>query len=472
MRGGASLGFSSGIQNGYYPQTLDEEELLDMFRLSLAALTCALVMAAPGPAHAVGRSRAVIDLTGTPDEATVMKRLKDSFGAGFQAELVPIEALIDSSTGPWIASPPGQLQPCSGEPRSLSEIQAGLADAEALIDALDYDAAMPLLQELDEVLCACTEPLDPRAVRRIPYLRGIAEFYSADRDAARRSFSRAASLVDKLEWDTAFSPEPQQVFLLGVGDAMQEPGWTLVPGVGDAPVDLWVDGHPVASDGEGIPLGGDRHVLQFRDTDGQLRGKTLVTDGAGDVHLLGLEELTVGLGATPDDAQGAPSYAAVAAAAARLGYPEVAIIAETAWDRCWWFNEIDGVWKPVSLLAGGRLRAARNHRTAGGVLTGTGGAVVVAGTILALTQLAAMEDLRPEMETNASSYALNIDQYEQHRTSAAVGVGLLAAGGAVLNAGLLLMAKGKAIQDETDVDPRLTVFAAPGGAWVGLSGKF
>jgi hypothetical protein len=441
-----------------------------MSRLPLLALMCVLTLTTAGPAHAAGRSRAIIDLTGTDDEAAVMKRLKDSFGAGFQAELVPLEALFDTRTGPWIASPPGQLQGCSGAPRDLAAIHAGLADAEALIDALDYDAATPLLLELDEALCACTEPLDPRAVHRIPYLRGIVEFYSEDRDAARRSFGRAASLVDKLEWDTTFSPEPQQVFLLGVGDAMQAPGSTLKPG--DRPVDLWVDGHPVASDGEGTELGGDRHVLQFRDADGQLQGMTLVVDGDGDIHLFDLEDLAHALAATPEEPLGASSYDAVAAAAARLGYAEVAIIAEKAWDRCWWFNEIDGVWKPVSLLAGARLRAARNHKTAGGVLTGSGGAIIVAGTILALTQLAAMEDLRPEMETYASTYALNIDQYEQHRTSAAAGIGMLAAGGAVLNAGLLLMARGKAIQDETDVDPRLTVLASPDGAWIALQGKF
>lgn len=443
-----------------------------MLRPPLAVLTCVLLLSTSGQAQAAGRSRAVIDLTETLDESTVMKRLKDSFGAGFQAELVPLEALFDARTGPWIASPPGQLQPCSGSPWSMAEILSGLADAEAHIDALDYDAAMPLLQELDEALCACTEPLEPLAVHRIPYLRGIVEFYSADREAARGSFGRAASLVDKLEWDTGFSPEPQQVFLLGVGDAMQAPGSTLWPGAAADAADLWVDGHLVASGDEGTALGGDRHVLQFRDADGHLRGMTLDMDGAGDVHLFGLETLARGLAATPEEPLGAPSYAAVAAAAARLGYAEVAVVAEAAWDRCWWFNEIDSVWKPVSLLAGARLRAARNHRNAGGVLTGTGGAIVVVGTILALTQLAAMEDLRPVMETHASAYALNIDQYEQHRTSAAAGVGLLAAGGAVLNAGLLLMARGKAIQDETDVDPRLTVLAAPDGAWIALSGTF
>ena len=438
--------------------------------------TCGMVilvtLAGQGPAHATGRSRAVIDLTETGDNGTVMARLRESFGTGFHAEPVPLDEFIDSGTGPWHIPPPGRLQPCSATPRSMEDLRAGLRDAEARIDGLEYDKALTLLDELRGALCACSDPMEPDVVHRIPYLRGIAEFYENDRDAARGSFRHAAFMVDKLEWDTAFSPEPQQVFLLGVGDAIQAPRASLRLAGNARPDGLRIDGREVDESVREVEIGDGRHVIQYRDGGGQLVGMELFIDGAGPVHLLGPEDLRLGLRAAPDDVSGAPAYATVAAAAAHHGYTEVVVLDDTAWDRCWWFNVIDGVWKPISLTAGARLRAATNHKTAGGVMAGTGGALIAGGTILAISRFAAMENLRPEMEANASSYAGHIEEYEGHRTHAAVGIGLLAGGGAALTTGLLLLARGKAIQEETAVDPRLTLFATPEGAWIGLAGSF
>ena len=206
--------------------------------------------------------------------------------------------------------------------------------------------------------------------------------------------------------------------------------------------------------------------------DGQLTGATLDVPEAGSVTWFGPAGLARTLESTPEDAAAAPAFAAVAEAAARAGYTEIVVLNDPAWDRCWWFNVIDGVWKPITLTAGARLRAARNHKAAGGALAGTGGALIATGAILAVSQAAAMEELRPEMETYASSYALHIDEYESRRTRAGLGIGLLAAGGAALTTGLLLLVRGKAIQHETAVDPRLTVVATPEGAWFGLAGTF
>lgn len=431
-----------------------------------------LLLAWSSPAGAAGRSRAVVDLTGTDDAATVTSRLEESFGAGFSAQVVQLQDLSDPGTAPWLVSPPGRLEPCAATSGAADDLAARLQAAEAAIDGLDYAAALTDLRQLDADVCATSAPIDPAAQLRIPYLTGIAEFYADDRDAARGSFRQAAALVDKLEWDTAFSPEPQQVFLLGVGDAIQAPTATLHIDGRERPDELWLDGTAVASDVDEIVVREGRHLLQIRDGEGSLRGMVLTVDGAGTAHLMGPDGLDEGLRAEPDDDAGAPAFAVVAAGAEAHGYTEVVVLADPAWDRCWWFNVIDGVWKPITLTAGARLRAARNHRAAGGVLTGTGGALLVGGSVLALAQVAAMEDLRPQMETHASAYALHIDEYEAHRTRAAVGIGLLAAGAATLTTGLLLMARGKAIQAETDVDPRLTVIATPDGAWLSFHTTF
>ena len=127
-----------------------------------------LLLAWSSPAGAAGRSRAVVDLTGTDDAATVTSRLEESFGAGFSAQVVQLQDLSDPGTAPWLVSPPGRLEPCAATSGAADDLAARLQAAEAAIDGLDYAAALTDLRQLDADVCATSAPIDPAAQLRIP----------------------------------------------------------------------------------------------------------------------------------------------------------------------------------------------------------------------------------------------------------------------------------------------------------------
>ena len=103
---------------------------------------------------------------------------------------------------------------------------------------------------------------------------------------------------------------------------------------------------------------------------------------------------------------------------------------------------------------------------------GSGGALVAAGAVLAATQFKTMSEMRPEMETHTSAWEFGINEYDSRQRLAGLGIGLAAVGAAALTTGIVLLARGKAIQAETRVDPRLAFVATPEGAWLSFGGRF
>ncbi len=435
-------------------------------------LASIVLLATPTSVHASSGSRVVVDLVGSGDVGATMTLLQGSFGDGFQADVVTLDQLVEVGDWPWVKSSTARLEPCSAEPMSSADIKAALAAAEEMITALDYDGALTALDLLDASLCASTEPLPKDVAYRIPYLQGIVHFYTGDQATARTSFQQAGEMADGLEWDINFSPEPQQAFLLGVGDAVQVlPSRLLLPQEG-RPARVVVDGREVGPDVTAIEVRGQRHVVQFGPEAGPFAGVLLRIDTAGDVPLFGPESMLASLSASPDTELGSHAFAIVAAAAEEQGYAEVMVLNDTKWDHCWWVTTSDQVWTETALTAGTELRIVRRHRTAGGVLAGTGGALVVGGAVLAVTQFTAMGDMRPGMETHTSVYEMHIDDYNTRQRLAGVGIGVMVVGAAAMTSGILLLAKGKAIQAEIGVDPKLTFMASPQGTWLGMSWRF
>ena len=443
-----------------------------MRHLHRCALLLVAAAAIQGVVHAEARSRVVVDLTTVGGGEAVVPLLRGAFGDGFKADVIGLEEVLDTGDGPWRVLPPGRLGHCASAPTSAADIESSLAEVEATVGSLEYARALADLDDLRNRLCACTEPLPTYLPSRIAFLQGIARFYTGDEDAARSSFRQAAELTEKLDWDRNFSPDPQQIFLLGLGDAIQSARSHLRLSLDDRPATLYIDGREIDSATTDVELVGARHVLQFDRGDGTLVGMDHYIDSPGDIDLIGPKEIRSRLSNSPDTDATGVAFAFLVESAVAKGYTEVMVLNDERWDHCWWFNVIDDEWRHITLAAGAKLREAKRNKTAGGVLAGTGAAMMVGGALLAATHLTAMSDLKPEMEGSASGYALHIDEYNAHRSSAGVGIGLLAGGGVAASMGVVFLARGAALQREAAVDPRLTVVVSPGGAWFAISGTF
>ena len=103
---------------------------------------------------------------------------------------------------------------------------------------------------------------------------------------------------------------------------------------------------------------------------------------------------------------------------------------------------------------------------------GSGGALMAGGAVLAAAEFTAMSEMRPDMEAHTSAWEFGIDEYDSRQRLAGVGIGLAAVGAVAVTTGIILLSKGKGIQRETGVDPRLAFVATPEGAWFGIGGRF
>jgi len=440
--------------------------------LAQVILALALLLATPSSASASSSGRVVVDLVQTGDTGSVMALLQGSFGDGFEADVVELGQLVEVGDWPWLKSSTATLESCTAEPTSTTDITAALASAEEMITGLEYEAARAELDLLAGTLCRCTEPLPPEVMHRIPYLRGIAQYYDGDQGGARDAFRQAGEMAPNLEWDTSYSPEPQQLFLLGVGDAVQSaPSRLLFPQEG-RPERVYIDGQEVGLDAAEMAVRGARHVVQYGPADGPLTGVLLSIDTPGDLPLLGPDSFRGALLETPETNLGAHAFATVRQAAAEQGFSEVMVLNDPKWNHSWWASTSDREWTQTTLTAGVTLQKARRHRTAGGVLIGTGGALVAGGAVLAAAEFTAMSEMRPDMETHTSAYDFNIDEYNDRQRWAGLGIGLAAVGAAAMTTGILLLSKGRAIQAESGVDPRLAFVATPQGAWLSFGGRF
>ena len=443
--------------------------------LALVLLT-ALTLADDRNARAKDQSpsRVVIELTSEGDDAEpILAILHQAFGESFQAEVVELDALLDTGIGPWMVAPPAQLHPCSIEPLPLATIESSLADIEGLVQSLEFESALRQIDTLEDALCASDGPLPTLVLARIPYLRGIGLFYLDDKEGARSAFKLASERDPDHEWDTTFPPDPQQVFLLGVADAIHAPRSRLVLPTEERPGQLYIDGRAVDLAIRVVELVGERHLLQFGVEGDEVRGAWLQISGIDEVELVGPQTAREGLVDGPGTETGDQAYSLLAGAAEAAGYSEVLVVQDSDGDHARWFNSIDGTWKEISLAAGHKLRQSRNQKAAGGVLLGAGGALMVAGGVIAAHNYAAATQVEQEMVGSAGMYSLRIDEFKEHKVQSEIGLGLLAGGGVMSAIGIPLLIRGTTLQKKTPGDPRLTFIASPGEiTWIGLSGEF
>ena len=446
-----------------------------MWTWAAVGLLTALVLVDDRDARAKDQSpsRVVIELTPGGDAEPVLAMLHRAFGESFQAEVVELEELLDTGIGPWMVAPPAQLHPCSIEPLPLATIESSLADIEGLVQSLEFESALEQIDSLEDALCASDGPLLNQVLARIPYLRGIGLFYLDDKEGARSAFKLASERDPDHEWDTTFPPDPQQVFLLGVADAIHAPRSQLHLPTEEQLGQLYLDGQLVGPESREVELVGERHLLQFGVEGDEVRGAWLEISDIDQVELVGPQTVRAGLADGPGTEAGDQAYSFLAGAAEAAGYSEVLMVHDPEGNRVWWFNSIDGAWKEISLAAGHKLRQSRSQKAAGGILLGAGGALMIAGGVIAAHNYAAATRLEQEMAGSAGMYALRIDEFKDHKLRSEVGLGLLVGGGVMSAIGIPMLIRGTDLQKKAPGDPRLTFIASPGEiTWIGLSGEF
>jgi hypothetical protein len=381
------------------------------------------------------------------DAETALAAVRRGLGADYQADVSTPADLLDQGFGSWLVTWPAQLDACPGEPAGLDELSQTLERAEGLMMDLDYGEAQVLLEDLDARLCAATDPLPAAMASRVPFLLGMVLAFRGDDDRARQQFLAAVERQPDLAWDTNFPPDPQQLFLTAATDAVRGVDSTLVLGAAPGGAEAWIDGNPLPIDGEGLPLRGERHLLQLRETDGTVRGAILVVGASGGLSVVSVDDVTEVLDREPRAARAQRAFQALAATALQRGYGEVLLLQSATAATVWHFDEIDHTWSEVSLVLEQQLTRGRRLQAAGSAMLGVGGAIAVVGGVIAGSSAGRGREVVESMtgangEISAGLYDLHIEEYEGHRRDVTAGWVMLGVGAAVAGVGLPVLIQG------------------------------
>jgi hypothetical protein len=314
-------------------------------------------------------------------------------------------------------------------------------------------------------------------VSRVPYLLGMVLAFRGDEERARQQFLAAVERQPDLTWDTDFPPDPQQLFLMAATDAVRGIDSTLVLGAPPGGAEAWVDGNPLPIDGEGLPLRGERHLLQLRETDGTVRGAILVVGASGNLSVVAVDDVTEVLDREPAAARAQRAFQAVAATALQKGYGEVLLLQSAEATSVWHFDEIDHTWSEVSLVLEQQLTRGRRLQTAGSAMLGVGGAIAVVGGVIAGASAGRGRDVVESMtaengEISVGLYDLYIEEYDGHRRDSTAGWVMLGVGVAVAGAGLPVLIQGTKETRKGAAQASIGGFVAPQTLVFAISGRF
>ena len=415
--------------------------------------------------------RLVVDVSGSGSTETILGHLRSAMGESFDARVGGVEDAIDLGLGPWGLSQPGVMEQCTAEATTTAQLTADLKKVEALIHELEYNEARQRIEAVDGLLCGVTDPLTSDLLVRIPFLMGVILYYSNEHDAARDSFCAAVERRPDMDWDATFPPDPQQIFLDSVADAVRSSRTRLALPAGDRPDQLFIDGIEVTADLWEMELVGTTHHVQIG-RGGQLLSAQLDTGGAEDISMFGPKGLEAGLALTPDTEAGAQTFGALVTAAQLGGHSEVWVLSHPQPDQAWRYNDIDRTWERVSLMLGRQLSRSRNAQRAGGALVGVGAALGVTGVIVGLSNYAQGMELQTSMLSDPGLYDAHMDEYQARQNGSAVGYVVMAVGGGLVATGIPLLIHGSKLQRAAIDDGGVAVTITPTGNGLFLTGRF
>jgi len=267
----------------------------------------------PAPAegtHARDRESALVfgplgtDVRRLQAQALLMSRLGGE--RGIPARVVGVgEIPIPMQDPLWVLGGESDTLCSSGE--ESPDWAAAIDTAREQLDGLETEAAQTTLDDALGRL-ACSDTVVEREILGTLYMmRGLARFYEERAEAARQDFRRAVTVNPSIEWDPAYPPEPQQVYLKARED-IYLPGRGRVEAVflsGEV-LQVVVDGQSVAA-GEpgGIEVHPGFHLLQYLMPDQTLMSRVTYVEG-GETRLLvsraGMERAILVGGSQPANA--------------------------------------------------------------------------------------------------------------------------------------------------------------------------
>ena len=373
----------------------------------------------------------------------------------------------------------GAVSVCDGESVSAADYRAlldGLDDAFKRMDDLSGLAADALAAWacLDEVMT-------PAELGRVPFMQGIDLCAGSGCDAARDAFAGARVVDPSLPFDPNFGPSAEHCYsdaVLAVTDGDHLGLHVLPPPGGQA----WVDGLLVAARPEGRRLAAGRHLVQFRTADGAMQGVALDLSGIEDAlvaHAGVLEILSTPAAGIIEDA----SSLMRAAASRGIAMPEYLVLMGEEpkvyrWDEG--AQSLVTQVPPTEVSEPGETaprdvpvlkRPGRKIRAAGGVMLGSGLALVGVGGVMAAVGHGRWSQATADWDLDAgvSPYG---EEAAPHYRLRGVGIALAAAGGALSLASIPLLVRAARMDRNGGQAIRPEVAPTLDGAWLGISGQF
>lgn len=208
---------------------------------------------------------------------------------------------------------------CKGDPVSTVAFDQRVKQASDAVDSLEFTearahlsaarAAMPCLDDV--------APLD--SVYQVWFLEGLSAFHEGKEEEAKAAFEIATAMDPTRQWNDAYAPAPQGVFLAALQTALAKEGRALGRDEG-VTGEVLVDGQPF--DGTGTLLAGT-HLVQVRS--GRKTAGILLELPAGDGWLSMTTPAAVAARAYKGDAAVAPLLTERFAA---QGWTDVLLVSE------------------------------------------------------------------------------------------------------------------------------------------------
>jgi len=367
-----------------------------------------------------------------------------------------------------------EAQTCPGAPMSATTFVEEIDEAMQQVLYVQVEEATRSLDRL-EALLPCLSGVLPRSeIGRISYLKGIVLAYAERPDEAREAFRRALVVSPELDWDPAFPPEPEQLFVQAIQDALRTPGAPLVvePGLARF-AELWVDSEPFASGGGTISLAEGRHVLQWRMAGGGFHTRVIAVEGGQQVTAFGRADVAAAALGGPSSEVVRQRAAEALGALVTSGEAADIYLAELgAVDLLHRFDHVTATWDLTDhgaltqrLKQRRRTEVGRGLLLAGGITSAVGAAVGLSGYAVAQQLYNGREDLMSAEEFDETSV-----EYGNARAQAAVGLAIAGIGSGVMLASIPFLERPGTAESPAKPNPIATLHVTATG--LSLDGRF
>jgi hypothetical protein len=409
----------------------------------------------PGPV-AAGQAGALVEiLTGGKGTVATPIHHEEMFpGGGIEVHGAPVHQLCEG--------PPVTAATYRDRVYRLYQATTQLQDTTGQADKLKANQA------------CLTDAADPAELARVPFLQGVTAFGDGDTEAAQAAFTEVFVIDPDYAWDPEYPPDAQLAFA-NAGTAAMRLGFTDLRVEAPLGAQLLIDGRPSSPTGALQVIPG-RHLVQLRAAaDQPMRGAVIDVPAEGGALVLSLAGL--------DSADG-PQASMSAINGARQDTD-----AETIdWFVQLWPTLAAWTWDPQTRTVGTENvppsaaatvfgtgptladKRARKSRTVP-IVMGAGAALVVAGAVITGASSNKANGITSQVEEGlpfvhpddaapTDEQQANAEAFNRARTTAGVGVGLMAAGGVALGITIPLKIRLDRAEKEADVSVS-AMFDAP-----------